>query len=249
MTTKTAQKGTCPACFRSMTVEHDQMHKHGWREQGGRQVGSYHNAWHVGACFGVGYAPFELSPEGTKEYLKQRLRPYLASMQAELERLGTRPPLRTERRLTRAEREVLIQAKHAARKEAQATGQHYEHQPVPWSEDVTIQNGEVLKDEYGTTYRTYDQVLAGEIQQVEQTIEAIRHDIASCEKAVAEWTLKPLIVVTTGPVVHLKKTRALNDGRVRIWPACTWRVGSVARYKMTEFAGDVTCAKCLKHVV
>lgn len=77
MTKPTTIYGTCPACFRAFVVLNGKIRKHGWTEQGGRQVGSYGNAWHTGECFGVGYEPFELSTEGTVAFVS-----YLGKMLA-----------------------------------------------------------------------------------------------------------------------------------------------------------------------
>lgn len=66
---KEAAKRTCPCCFRAMALTADgRVVRHGWRESGGRRVGSYGNVWHVGQCFGSGYEPYEVSCQGTKDY-------------------------------------------------------------------------------------------------------------------------------------------------------------------------------------
>lgn len=62
--------GTCPCCFRNvkMLTSAAQISRHGWEVQGGgwRSYGG----WHSSACVGTGYPPYELSKEGTVEYLK-----------------------------------------------------------------------------------------------------------------------------------------------------------------------------------
>jgi hypothetical protein len=85
---KQAAKRTCPCCFRPMVVK-PTITRHGWTEAGGRRVGQYGNTWHQGSCFGVGYAAFEVSSQGTIDFLtkavapaEQRAAEYLAKLQA-----------------------------------------------------------------------------------------------------------------------------------------------------------------------
>ena len=93
MGTTTTMRGLCPACFREMDVDDGVLHKHGWTEGGGRKVGEYGLAWHTGSCFGVGWAPFEVSPDGTWAYLKERLFPYALDVETTLGHLRGRPTL------------------------------------------------------------------------------------------------------------------------------------------------------------
>lgn len=55
--------GTCPVCFESVAVRSGDMVLHGYRRPGSGSVS--------GRCFGLGYPPFEVSPEGTIAYLKE----------------------------------------------------------------------------------------------------------------------------------------------------------------------------------
>jgi len=88
---KEAAKRTCPCCFRPMALNSDgKVVRHGWQEQGGRQAGSYGNAWHVGQCFGVGYEPYEMSCQGTKDFHEHLLKTK-AQMERELATLEARP--------------------------------------------------------------------------------------------------------------------------------------------------------------
>jgi len=102
MTTMLEKKGTCPACMGEFHL-YDKSGKivvgrHGWTEVGGRQVGHYGLASHVGECFGVGWAPFEISPEGTWAYLSQMVFPTCLGAIEFSERLKTFPSLFIERR-------------------------------------------------------------------------------------------------------------------------------------------------------
>lgn len=78
--------GTCPACFANVKLNSsDKILRHGWTEMGGRQKGNYGQAWHSGACFGVGFKPYELSKEGTEKFREKKVLPLIA----ELERTAT----------------------------------------------------------------------------------------------------------------------------------------------------------------
>jgi hypothetical protein len=88
---KEAAKRTCPCCFRAMALDSNgRVVRHGWREAGGRRVGEYGNTWHVGQCFGVGYEPFEVSCQGTKDFHAALLRTK-AEMEKGLATLEARP--------------------------------------------------------------------------------------------------------------------------------------------------------------
>lgn len=87
--------GTCPACFRTFDIVEGKLRKHGWQEQGGREVGVYNKAWHSGECFGVAYEPFEISDEGTWAYLHQVVFPGALSAQVHMDLIATCPELHT----------------------------------------------------------------------------------------------------------------------------------------------------------
>lgn len=91
MLAKEAAKMTCPCCFRAMALDSSgNVVKHGWRESGGRRVGSYGNTWHVGQCFGTGYAPYEVSCQGTKDF-EAKLLEVKADLEKGLATLKARP--------------------------------------------------------------------------------------------------------------------------------------------------------------
>lgn len=88
---KEAAKMTCPCCFRAMALDNNgRVVRHGWQEQGGRRVGEYGNAWHMGQCFGTGYEPFEVSCQGTKDF-HALLKRTEAEMEKGLAALEARP--------------------------------------------------------------------------------------------------------------------------------------------------------------
>lgn len=91
--------GTCPACFANVKLGRgDRIMRHGWSTMGDRRKGEYGRSWHTGACFGVGYKPYELSKEGTQDFRDQKFYPYYESLTAELEgvKTGTKP-IRTDK--------------------------------------------------------------------------------------------------------------------------------------------------------
>lgn len=55
--------GTCPCCFKEYKLISNKMVHHGYQRPG--------HGYIVGDCFGVGYKPFEKSPDGTKDYKKE----------------------------------------------------------------------------------------------------------------------------------------------------------------------------------
>lgn len=73
--------GSCPVCFSNIKIgETDKkMVLHGYMRPG---TGSTH-----GKCFGVGYQAFEVSVEGTKDYLKAAVEPAYKSAQLKSEKL------------------------------------------------------------------------------------------------------------------------------------------------------------------
>lgn len=83
--------GTCPACFMNAKLVKGTMIRHGWAVSGRRQRGVWGLTFHSGPCFGVGYQPFELSPEGTKAYLRDALIPAIAQMEDKIGKLKSRP--------------------------------------------------------------------------------------------------------------------------------------------------------------
>jgi len=62
--------GTCPACMTNVKMARGRIMRHGWSVQGHRGRGQYGYSWHSGPCFGVGYEPWEVSPKGAEDYVK-----------------------------------------------------------------------------------------------------------------------------------------------------------------------------------
>jgi len=66
--------GSCPACFRNVKLASGRIVLHGYTRPGWGSI--------QGSCFGVGFPPYELSPEGTKALVK-----HLTTAREEQERL------------------------------------------------------------------------------------------------------------------------------------------------------------------
>jgi hypothetical protein len=158
---KEAAKRTCPCCFRAMQVKDGKMVRHGWKESGGRRQGEYGNAWHVGECFGVSYAPYEVSDLGTRKFLE-----YLEEIEkqevASLERLNARPAEMSYSKRVRKD--------------------------MRWvNEIVKVQDdGKPLKRSYSPE-TTYANVLLDAIYNKEQDLKFLRRDMATLRKAIEDW--------------------------------------------------------------
>jgi hypothetical protein len=87
-----ANTGTCPCCFDNVKLINGTISRHGWRVGGKRQRGMSGMSWHSGPCFGHQYQPFEISANGTKEYLKSVLYPTLEQTKTKLHSLKEDPP-------------------------------------------------------------------------------------------------------------------------------------------------------------
>jgi len=97
--------GTCPACFSNVKLHEHTMMRHGWSVSGTRYKGAQGMSWHTGPCFGFHYPPFELSPQGTIEYIAKVLRPTEARMQENRAELRLKPSLTMEN--YRGQKEVI----------------------------------------------------------------------------------------------------------------------------------------------
>jgi hypothetical protein len=73
--------GTCPVCSGNFKRNSPGLVHHGYTRPG---TGFIH-----GDCFGVGYLPWELSPQGAQDYVAQVLKPHLESSRTYLNSLKT----------------------------------------------------------------------------------------------------------------------------------------------------------------
>jgi hypothetical protein len=71
--------GTCPVCYREQKLHKMLMVHHGYQRPGYGYI--------QGDCFGVGWTPFELSPDGTIAYVERVLQPQLERNQEFLQQL------------------------------------------------------------------------------------------------------------------------------------------------------------------
>ena len=191
--------GTCPCCFRGLRVTKGKLTRHGWQEAGGRRIGEYGNAWHVGSCFGVGYLPFEVSPEGTKAYIAKVLLPARDSYEETLKRLATRPPLTVETRYDptarfRQEFDPDPGTLENTRWHGQRPSRKRRLSLLPLDNGpakVPSYDGERaytvdVTDDHHPCY-TYEKELASRVGEAQGSLDAVEREIAHCEHAVANW--------------------------------------------------------------
>jgi len=83
--------GTCPACFANVKLASGKIMRHGWVVSGHRQRGAMNMSWHSGPCFGTAWQPFEVSKEGTMQFLEKIVMPARDRAVDALARLRERP--------------------------------------------------------------------------------------------------------------------------------------------------------------
>lgn len=224
----TTYRGTCPACFREMDVKNGLMRKHGWTETGGRRTGEYGNAWHTGECFGVGWAPFEVSPDGTWALLSDRLFPYALDVEKRLARYQTRPVLRVEYDFDTGENNGWGRRMRVEKRNAKLSP----------GENLTVETGLPGSNGYCRTRDfNYERELERRVRSHERELRAVKEDGAKTYGAADGWVAKSLRVKEVkGPTVHFKR----EGGRT---PCC----GSRSRFVETSSdRADTTCTRCLK---
>jgi len=155
--------GTCPCCFRNVKLVRGHMIRHGWEVQGQRQIGSYGLSWHSGPCFGVGYEPFEVSAQGTKDFVAKSLRPALAGYEHFHAALVARPAKIVVRK---SETEV-------EQIERDTTEKKYDYKA-------------------GAYVSKYDYFLAIQVEEAVQAVESTKRMIAELEARIHAWKLMPL---------------------------------------------------------
>lgn len=218
-------KGTCAWCFRHFVVEGERPVKHGWRESGRtRHVGEYGNVYHTGNCRGMGYPVYEISPRGT--VARQRdAKNALADCEKRLTHLATRPTLYCEDR-------------HDIGTPFRTVHAEYGFQ---------ISDGERFVIEMGTRpcgYRTYkyEEIWRNRTARTESERRFLKNDIEFCQKAIDEWTIKPLKehdpharTMHFAPTERQKKYREQTYCGQKGYGAAT-----------TDDEAEVTCTRCRK---
>jgi hypothetical protein len=227
MTTMLQLRGTCPACFGEFQLHDDSgktvVGKHGWQEVGGRQVGVYHQAFHEGECFGFGWQPFELSPDGTWAFVNQILFPSALSEQSWIHRLTNETP------------DLMVQVRRGRELLTIVL--------TPTNEEGTeeegyndIVNGRV-EYVYGTAYEAERRRRLARAQNILESL--MRRGAELCEAA-SGWKLADLKDGSPkGPTVHLKREGA------RL-PYCGSRSHGLRTTMVEEAVSCTWCTKALE---
>jgi hypothetical protein len=211
---------------RRLIVNGGNMHKHGWEESGGRRAGEYGNAWHYGACFGVGWPAFEKTPAGTWAFLEQVVFPCALQIENTLQRYRSRPVLKVDYKYNTGERD--------AHRKVIIETRTIDLRP---GEEATVQLR--ANNAYDTVTYKYESYLNSLIRETERRLESMQCEGRDLYAAASSWKLADLREkVSKGPTLHSKCgargwTRAL--------------CGSTSTYvQYAERDEDVTCSRCNK---
>lgn len=182
---------TCQICFREQQTRAQRLVLHGYRRPGFGYI--------VGECWGVGYAPFEVSCERTKQYIEEVLRATLARWEANLQRLQARP----EAMPYQAKIYVgFFHDRADSRKSpyCTVTFQVAKGAPATWAKtDIVAKKrthwgaGPIIEvgDFEQANLPAYDEILGRAIQKQESDIRMVKKDIQTYEAKVAEWKPVP----------------------------------------------------------
>lgn len=184
--------GACQACFRSQQTQPpvgfpvpltNVLVLHGYRRPGTGYI--------VGNCYGMKYAPFEVSCERTKQFVKDILRPALANHEFALRRHHARPE-----KVSYTANVYLGNFKHASVVVDVLRDEPEGYKPTPYKEERdTTYAGALGHVKAGRAkmvhHPSYDQVLKQRIGEIERGIERIKHDITEYERRIAEWKPVP----------------------------------------------------------
>jgi hypothetical protein len=208
------------------------MTRHGWQEQGGRQVGVYGQAWHAGQCFGVGWTPFELSTAGTVAFITQVLFPRALTQENALAHLATRPPL-----IIDFENEGYLPGSSLVGKSREKYKAPYQARLVdgfPGAPRTTLYVGN--ESIYLVGLSSYQDALQSEIDQHRALLGSLRREALDCFAAISTWKLGELRDEERVPTRHYK-----NEG-ARV-PFCGSRSHGIFS---TDDESIVTCSRCKK---
>lgn len=250
---RTDLQGTCGACFQTVALmgatAGPVVGRHGWREQGARRVGQTGNAWHVGECFGVGRAPFEISKDATIAFLGLVVVPHLDAAVAELARLKSRPVIYDTRsvgpaRYLRApSRDRLGMrffftvriAPGDARWNAYAVGVD-----AP-GVDQTLLMYSPGGDTLCTYVESYEEALAAKRADAEHELDGVRHHVRMLTDKLDAWQPAELAKrEVKGPTIHYKRASA------ELAVCTSRRSASAWSLRTTDMLESVTCTKCRK---
>lgn len=177
--------GTCQICFRGQQTRKTSLVLHGYKRPGW--------GYAVGECWGVSYAPFEVSCERTREFITKVLEPTMARFEARLVELAARPEslphsggiwVGTDKtsRADRGYRQATIRvardapAGHAKTDIVANQRHHYSAGPI-----VEVGDFDVLH------HPSYDDLLARAVESCQSTIRMVKLDIADFQGRVAAW--------------------------------------------------------------
>jgi len=200
--------------------------RHGWQEQGGRQVGVYGQAWHEGECFGVGWLPFEISDEGTRAYIESCLYEHALGLETALWHYAARPA-------------IVI---HRIEKVYVSEHRGYVHAPYdvrvrPGSEEQLSGWDWVGRNHYHKIYvPSYEDALSSAISERRLALDTIRREALDCYARIAAWKWETLRDEKRVATVHFQR-----DG-ARL-PFCGTRSHGL---HTTDASAETTCSRCLK---
>jgi hypothetical protein len=160
--------GTCPCCFGNVKLrEGGRIMRHGWSVASAhgrrRQRGAYGLTWHTGPCMGFGFPPFEVSPEGTKEFLRTQVLPAIAQLKKDLVLLRERPDRITIGFSSSGEKETVSR---------------------DTTEKVWVSPGGYISK--------YENVLRTAIRETEREIEHVQQNKEILEEKIKTWKPQPL---------------------------------------------------------
>ncbi len=154
--------GTCPVCFTNVKLTGGTIMRHGWVVRGQRGWAQYGNSWHSTACWGTRRLPFEISKQGTEDYLKMVIKPSAIRATGILANLRQHPPEKIDYMST--------------------TGK-----PMT----VERPEGFVL-DTMAYPRASYGYVLTEEFKRITRDIASMDNMQRTLEAAIQGWTPKPL---------------------------------------------------------
>jgi hypothetical protein len=240
MTDKTKEpSGTCQGCLQRQQTRDGKLVLHGYQRPGTGYI--------IGECWGYRFAPWEISCERTKDFVKNGLKPALANNIKHLAVLEARPETLSYLG------EVTLGYNREAWAYEKGTFLTDVARDAPASKFETVHK--IMKDEnihvppYGVRpagspaigkVPSYEDLLANNIAQTNSTISQLRGAIAEYERRIAAWKPVPWPVaqVTVKPEnytgAHVMKTRATpNHGPTNIKCECGFKISAYGYFLVT----------------
>ena len=186
--------GTCQACFRAQKTRDGLLVLHGYKRPGYGYI--------EGRCFGVGFAPFEVSCERTKQFIAGVLKPALVMAHETLAFYKGRP-------------ETL--------QYTTTTGYGSEERVVV----LTLKVGDEADYTRGTSHPSYESHLDHLIFSAERHIVQVESDLKFFETKIVTWkSIAWPIAREAMPVEHKTTVRrpSMYSFEVTATCKCGWRV-------------------------